>query len=142
MLRKTKLLPIFGLLLIFLGCSNSNNSSTDDNNKTKLIKTYIIKKNMDKNRTIEETFLNEMGFNFKNQKIIIDLNKTKNFFSKMRNKMKEKVKQIEDINVSKNSGIIVTENKVDIDLNSTKNLLNSISTLFKDIVSDINSTIK
>ncbi len=145
MLRKIRQLPIFGLLFILFGCANSNNNHIDEDNKTKLIKTDLINKKIDKNstkETIEETFLNEMGFNFKNEKIIIDLNKTKSFFSKITNKMEEKVKEIEDINISKESGVVVTEDKVDIDLNSTKNLLNSISSLFKNIILDINSTLK
>ncbi len=145
MLRKIRQFPIFGLLFILLGCANSNNNHIDEDNKTKLIKTELINKKIDKNstkETIEETFLNEMGFNFKNEKIIIDLNKTKSLFSKITNKMEEKVKEIEDINISKESGVVVTEDKVDIDLNSTKNLLNSISSLFKNIISDINSTLK
>jgi hypothetical protein len=150
--RNRHLFPIFGLLFIFLGCSNGNNSSTDDSNKTELIKRDLKQKSIEKNksneinRTIEETFLNEMGFDFKNQKIIIDLNKTKNFFSKMENKMEEKVKEVEnkiknsDINITRDAGVVVSKERVNIDLNRTKNLVNSISGLFKDIILDINKS--
>ncbi len=145
MLKKVMLLAFFGLLLVFLGCANGNNNHIEENNKTKSKKTNIINKNIDKNssnETIEETFLNEMGFNFKGEKIILDLNKTKNFFSRIRKKMENKVKEIKDINVTKESGVIITKNRVDIDLNSTKNLLNSISSLFKSIILDTNNSIK
>jgi hypothetical protein len=142
MMKKSSILPIFGAFLIFLGCSNSNKNSLNENNKTKLIKTDTIKAKKEQNSTIEESFLNEMGFNFKNQKIIIDLNKTKSFFSKIRNNIEKKVNEIEDINLSRESGVILTKDKLDIDLNSTKNLLNNISGLFKNIISDINKTLK
>ncbi len=141
-MKKSSILPIFGAFLIFLGCSNSNKNSLNENNKTKLIKTDTIKAKKEQNSTIEESFLNEMGFNFKNQKIIIDLNKTKSFFSKIRNNIEKKVNEIEDINLSRESGVILTKDKLDIDLNSTKNLLNNISGLFKNIISDINKTLK
>jgi len=142
MIKKSSILPIFGAFLIFLGCSNSNENSLNENNKTKLIKTDTIKAKKEQNSTLEESFLNEMGFNFKNQKIIIDLNKTKSFFSKIRNNIEKKVKEIEDINLSRESGVFLTEKKLDIDLNSTKNLLKNISGLFKNIISDINKTIQ
>ena len=65
----------------------------------------------------------------------------------MEKKLDEKAKEIEtkiesaDINMSRDTGIVITEDKFSIDLNSSKNLLNDISNLFKGIISDINRTI-
>ena len=92
-------LIIVSVFLFIFGCSNNNqNHSKNEVNKT------II----EKNSTVQETILNKMGFDFKNDKIIIDLNKSTNFFSKMGKKINEKSKEIEnkiksiDMNVSFN----------------------------------------
>jgi len=90
--------------------------------------------------------LNEMGFNFEDNKIIIDLNKSTNFFSKMQKKIKEKSKEIEnkikgvESNITKNSAIVITKKRVDIDLNKTKVILDNLSSIFKDIVADMNAS--
>jgi len=126
-------------LFILFGCSNSDKSTINRANS---------EKNLTKNnQTIEETLFQEMGFNFKEEKIIIDLNKTNNFFSNMEKKFDEKAKEIEskienaDINITRDSGVAITDEKFSIDLNSSKNLLNDISGLFREIISDINRTI-
>ena len=134
MFKKVKLIMIFGILSI-IGCSNNSNN-------TKEINRTVV----ERNSSHEETILNEMGFNFKDNKIIIDLNKSTNFFSKIEKKINEKSKEIEnkirgiESNISKNSGIIVREDKVNIDLNKTKSLLDNLSGMFRDIVKDINTS--
>jgi len=134
MFKKVKLIMIFGILSI-IGCSNNSNN-------TKEINRTVV----ERNSSHEETILNEMGFNFKDNKIIIDLNKSTSFFSKIEKKINEKSKEIEnkirgiESNISKNSGIIVTEDKVNIDLNKTKSLLDNLSGMFRDIVKDINTS--
>ncbi|NEW60624.1 hypothetical protein GSY74_04950 [Sulfurovum sp. bin170] len=126
-------------LFMVLSCSNSDETTT---------KEVITEKiSIEKNQTIEETVLQEMGFNFENEKIIIDFNKTNNFFLNMEKKLDEKAKEIEkkiqsaDINVTRDVGVVITDEKLSIDLNSTKNLLNDISELFEEIILDINRTI-
>jgi len=114
MFKKIGLLIVFGLLFN-MGCSDSSNN-------TKEINRTVIEKNISK----EETILNEMGFNFEDNKIIIDLNKSTNFFSQMEKKINEKSKEI--------------ENKVNIDLNKTKSKLDNLSSIFRDIVVDINAS--
>jgi len=134
MFKKIGLIIVFGLLFN-MGCSDSSN-------KTKEINPTVVEKNISK----EETILNEMGFDFEDNKIIIDLNKSTNFFSKMEKKIDEKSKEIEnkikgiESNITKNSGIVITENKVDIDLNKTKSVLDNLSSIFRDIVTDINAS--
>ena len=134
MFKKIGLIIVFGLLFN-MGCSDSSN-------KTKEINPTVVEKNISK----EETILNEMGFDFEDNKIIIDLNKSTNFFSQMEKKINEKSKEIEnkirgiESNITKNSGIVITEDKVDIDLNKTKSILDNLSSIFRDIVTDINAS--
>jgi len=134
MFKKIGLIIVFGLLFN-MGCSDSSN-------KTKEINPTVVEKNISK----EETILNEMGFDFEDNKIIIDLNKSANFFSQMEKKINEKSKEIEnkirgiESNITKNSGVVITEDKVDIDLNKTKSILDNISSIFRDIVADINAS--
>jgi len=134
MFKKIGLIIVFGLLFN-MGCSDSSN-------KTKEINRTVVEKNISK----EETILNEMGFDFEDNKIIIDLNKSTNFFSQMEKKINEKSKEIEnkirgiESNITKNSGVVITENKVDIDLNKTKSILDNLSSIFRDIVTDINAS--
>jgi len=134
MFKKVGLIIVFGLLFN-MGCSDSSN-------KTKEINSTVVEKNISK----EETILNEMGFDFEDNKIIIDLNKSTNFFSQMEKKINEKSQEIEnkirgiENNITKNSGVVITEDKVDIDLNKTKSILDNISSIFRDIVADINAS--
>ena len=106
MFKKIGLIIVFGLFFN-IGCYDSSNNS----NSTKEINKTIVDKNISK----EETILNEMGFNFEDNKIIIDLNKSTNFFSKMQKKIKEKSKEIEnkikgvESNITKNSAIVITK---------------------------------
>ena len=138
MLKIIRLISILGVIFIFIGCNKK--SSTNEKNITKLVK-------IDKNRTMEETFLNEMGFEYKNQKIVIDLNKTTNFFSRIEDTMKNRFKDIKnkikksDINITKDSGVNITKKKIDIDLNKTENTIDNISKLFKNIILDINRSL-
>jgi len=133
MFKKNGLIIVFGLLFN-MGCFDSNN--------TKEINSTVVEKNISK----EETILNEMGFDFEDNKIIIDLNKSTNFFSNMEKKINEKSREIEnkikgiESNITKNSGVVITENKVDIDLNKTKSVLDNLSSIFRDIVADMNAS--
>jgi hypothetical protein len=126
-----------------LSCSNSGDSTTIE--KSNIKEKKLISK--EKNQTTEETIMSEMGFDFGDEKIIIDINKTNDFFSTMKKRMEDKVKEIEnkiikaDINITRDGGFVVKDEKISIDLNHTKNLLNDISELFKEIILDINRTI-
>jgi hypothetical protein len=139
MFKKIKTILIYVLLFIFSACSDTDKSPIKEEVKEK---TTIEKK-----QTIEETLLQEMGFAFKDEKIIIDFNKTNNFFLNMEKKLDEKANEIEkkiqnaDINLTRDSGVVVTDDKFSIDLNSSKHLLNDISELFEEIILDINRTI-
>jgi hypothetical protein len=139
MFKYSKIVFIIIFLFTILGCSNSD--------KTTIKKEAVEEISIEKNQSIEETVLQEMGFEFKDKKIIIDFNKTNNFFLSIGEKLDEKAKNIEkkienaDINITRDAGVVVTDERVSIDLNSTKNLLNDISKLFEGIILDINRTI-
>jgi len=137
--NRKRLIIVFGLLFN-IGCFSSNTKKFTNN--TKEINKTII----EKNSTHEETILNKMGFDLQNDKIIIDLNKSTEFFSKMEKKINKKSKEIENKirgiegNLTKNSSVIITKDKVDIDLNKTKRLLDNLSTIFRNIVEDMNTS--
>jgi len=141
MFFNTKIVSVAVFLFMMLSCSNSDRSTIKG--EVEGSKNEII----EKKQTVEETFLQEIGFDFKGDKVIIDFNKTNNFFLSVERKLDEKAKEIEkkiqnrDINVTRDSGVVVSEDRVSIDLNSTKNLLNDIFKLFEDIILDINRTI-
>ncbi len=76
--------------LITTGCFKSQNDTTKDINKS------IKIKNLEKNSTKKETLLNKMGLEFKDKKIIIDLNKSGHFFSNLEKKIDKKAKEIKN----------------------------------------------
>ena len=139
MFKYIKLSFIIIILFTILGCSDSDESTINKEINKKI--------SVEKNKTKEETLLQEIGFEIQGKKIIIDLNKTNNFFSIVEKKIDKKAKEIEtkikkaDINITRDSGIIITENRFSVDLNSSKSLLNDISNLFEEIILDINKSI-
>ena len=139
MFKYIKIYSIIVFLFITLGCSSSDESTIKKEVKEKV--------SIEKSQTIEETVLQEMGFDFRGEKLIIDFNKTNNFFFNMEKRLDEKAEEIEkkiksaDINLTRDSGVVFTEDKFTVDLNSSKNLLNDISKLFEEIILDINRTI-
>ena len=143
MLKYFKISLIYIVMFFMLSCSNSGDITTIENSNIQ--KKELISK--EKNITLKETLMSEMGFDFGNEKIIIDINKTNNFFLHIGKKIEDKAKEIEkkilnaDINITRDGGVVVTDEKISIDLNDTKNLLNDISQLFEAIILDINRSI-
>lgn len=139
MFKYIKLSFIVIILFTILGCSDSDESTINKEINKKI--------SVEKNKTKEETLLQEIGFEIQGKKIIIDLNKTNNFFSIVEKKIDKKAKEIEtkikkaDINITRDSGVIITENRFSVDLNNSKSLLNDISNLFEEIILDINKSI-
>jgi len=90
--------------------------------------------------------LHQLGFDFKDEKITIDLNKSTNFFMQLEAEMEKKAKEIEtkiansELNMSENMGIELEGDQIGIDLNKSKNMFNQINILMKDIFLDTNST--
>jgi hypothetical protein len=139
---KRQKIVLFILLLLFTACNDKeeNQIAKVEENLTKELK---IKK-VDTPK--EKDLLGELGFDFKDDKIIIDINKTSNFFAQIELEMEAKAKEIEskivnaDINITKGMGIELEGNQIGIDLNKTQNMLQQINVLMKDIFLDINSS--
>jgi hypothetical protein len=94
----------------------------------------------------KDKIFNEMGFNFKDNKLTIDINKSNQFFHNMENKLEQKTLEIEqkiknsDINFSKGMGVNVTDERINIDLNETKKMLQQMNILMKEIFLDHKSS--
>jgi len=132
--------------MLFLTACNDKEESKE-NNMTKVEKNLTKELKIQKVETPKEKdLLEELGFDFKDDKIIIDINKTSNFFAQIESEMKAKAKEIEskivnsDINMTKDMGIELEGNQIGIDLNKTQNMLQQINVLMKDIFLDINSS--
>ena len=140
-MKKHKIV-LFILVLLFTACTDKeeNQVSTIEENLTKELKIKKVK------IPKEQDLLGELGFDFKDDKIIIDINKTSNFFAKIESEMEAKAKEIEskivnaDINITKGMGIELEGNQIGIDLNKTRNMLQQINILMKDIFLDINNS--
>jgi uncharacterized protein YpuA (DUF1002 family) len=94
----------------------------------------------------EDKILNEMGFDFKDNKLTIDINKSNEFFTNMQKQLEKKTLEIEqkiknsDINFSKGMGVDVTDETINIDLNETKKMLHQMNILMKEIFLDKKSS--
>ena len=134
---------LLGVLFIFLllGCQSDEVTLLSDKNSTKIQK---AEKALEQEGEKGNGLLREMGLIFEKEKIIIDLNRTDNFFLDLEKRADEKAKSIEkeleEINISRDAGILIEETKLSIDLNKTKNLLDNLSHLFETILFDANST--
>ncbi len=133
---------LFIFILFLTGCNDKeeNNVAKVEENLTKELKIKEVK------IPKEKDLLGELGFDFKEDKIIIDINKTSNFFAQIESEMEVKAKEIEskivnaDINITKGMGIELEGNQIGIDLNKTQNMLQQINVLMKDIFLDVNSS--
>ena len=131
---------IFMLFLTACNDKEENSIAKTEQNLTKELKIKEVE------IPKEKDILGELGFDFKDDKIIIDINKTSNFFAQIESEMKVKAKEIEskivnaDINITQGMGIELEGNQIGIDLNKTQNMLQQINVLMKDIFLDINSS--
>ena len=130
---------IIVLMPLMVACTNGENQVEEIE-----IKKPIVAKQSEVKQ--EADMLNRLGFDFKDEKIIIDINKTSHFFEMLETQMENKAKEIEnkiinaDINMTEGMGIHIEGDEIGIDLNKTKNMLQQINILMKDIFLDINST--
>ena len=137
---KKQTLLLVAALLLFTACNQEEEqlAVVVEKNLTKELKTIIPE------APKEQDLLGELGFDFKDDKIIIDINKTSNFFAQIEAEMEMKAKEIEskivnaDINITQGMGIELEGDQIGIDLNKTQNMLQQINVLMKDIFLDIN----
>jgi len=149
----TKKIYLLSISLFFTSCDNTTvvqDESTQDNiaQIVKELKSGVSNKE-DQNlstATIEKTIFQEMGIEFSDEKLIIDINKTNNFFGtlekRLENRVEKQIKKIEqiDINITRDMGIDIQNEEIKIDLNKTKNMLDNISHIFETILFDSNSS--
>ncbi|MCK5854566.1 MAG: hypothetical protein KAG56_05045 [Sulfurovaceae bacterium] len=152
---------LLSIFLFFVSCDN--NIYVEDENEqdsitkiVKEIKSGVLQreaKEVEQNRSthkIEKSIFQEMGIEFSDEKLIIDINKTNNFFGTLENRLERQAKEFEheiekkieqiDINISRDLGINIQEEEIKIDLNKTKNMLDNISHIFETILFESNST--
>lgn len=139
-MKKLNILFAMTLLLFMVGCDEP----VENEPKKEMLKVEVAEKPINKEE--ENDLLYQLGFDFKDDKIVIDINKTSNFFEKIELQMENKAKEIEqkienaDINITKGMGIELEGEQIGIDLNQTRNMLQQINILMKDIFLDINTS--
>jgi len=89
----------------------------------------------------------KIGIDISNDKISIDLNKTKSFFNalgktleKKANEVQEKIEH-DDGNFSENVGVVISDEKIDIDMKKASsfldNIFNEITTIAEETLKEI-----
>ena len=155
---------LFSLFLLFTSCDNSVRVQDESGQDSiaqivKELKSGVSKKEVEQKKEAEQnlstsktkkTMLEEMGIEFSDEKLIIDINKTNNFFGTLERRLERQAKKFEqevekkieqiDINISRDLGINIEEEEIKIDLNKTKNMLDNISHIFETILFESNST--
>ena len=137
MLNTTNKGSIFIILLFFIGCQSDENLVEEKSNESELTKKEVATK-QDKSDT--SSLLSELGLSFEQEKIIIDINKTGQFFETLEGSLEEKMASV-DLNITRDAGVIISDDKVSVDLNKTKKLLDNVSSFFETVINDINRSI-
>ena len=135
-------LTIFSMLFL-AACENKEEVLVEE----KRVETKKIER-IEANISKEEKgdLLHQLGFDFKDEKIVIDINKTSHFFEQLEVQMQDTAKEIEtkiansELNMSEGMGIQLEGEQIGIDLNKSKNMLQQINILMKDIFLDINAS--
>ena len=130
-----KIVNLLSILIIIIGCGNEDEIRIMEKNETKVIPKVSKKVAVEK---AEETLLNQMGLEFSNDKIIIDINKSSHFFLGIEKKIETQTKEItEEISSFEMN---ITDDYVHIDLNQTKKILENLSGFFESMIFDLNTT--
>jgi len=145
-MKKKSILLFTTLLILFSACEDKESKAIE---KAKLEEAKKVAQKLEKEASQPKTandLLKTLGFDFNGEKVVIDLNKTNNFFENLNRRIESEAKTIEhkiesaDINFTKGIGIEIKKDKIDIDLNKTRNMLQQLNILIKDIVLDINNS--
>lgn len=140
MRKKIYLFSILSSLLIFTSCDDNMSLIIEQNISTS---TQSESNKSEKSSLNKKTVFQEMGIEFNNDKLIIDINKTDNFFKTLDKRFEKKLEQeIDkmDINISRDLGINIEEDEIKIDMNKTKNMLDNISHIFEALLFESNTT--
>ncbi len=138
----TKNIYFLAILLLFTSCEDNIVEKIE-----KVEKKQVEEQNISTPSKKQKSVFQEMGIEFSGDKIIIDINKTDNFFGtldkriekKIEKEIKHKIEKI-DINISRDAGINIDDKEINIDLNKTKNMLDNISHIFESVLFESNST--
>jgi len=137
-----RLLTTIAILLTFSGCQNAKENQAEHDAKVAAqakaeLRAELKKEQEEKDRQHEEQMrqnnkLAHMGITTDNGKLIIDTNKTKDFFQQMAANIKvhadKFAKDMEKGTIDdKEAGIEVNETHINIDLNKTKSFLDTWS---------------
>jgi len=131
----TKKIYLLSIFLLFTSC--------EDNIVERVEKKQVEEQNISTPSKKQNSIFQEMGIEFSGDKIIIDINKTDNFFGtldkRIEKEIENKIEKI-DINISRDAGINIDDKEINIDLNKTKNMLDNISHIFESILFESNCT--
>ena len=156
----TKKIYLLSIFLFFISCDNIKNIEDDSNSdniakivkelKSSVLQKEKTKEDIEHNISTSKTIFQEMGIEFSSEKLIIDINKTNNFFGTLEKKLERQVQKVEDevekkietidINLTRDMGIDIQNEEIRLDLNKTKNMLDNISHIFETILFESNST--
>jgi len=137
---RTKILTTLTLLFLLAGCQNSTESQAEHDAKiaaqakaelrAELKQAEEAKAKKQAEALKKENKLAHIGITSSDGKLIIDTNKTKNYFQKLAEKLKAHAdKFAKDFNEGKindpQAGVVVTDTQINIDLNKTKSFLDT-----------------
>jgi len=95
-----------------------------------------------------EDLFQKIGVDINNEKINIDLTKTKNFFSALQNTLQEKAQTIQKdisegkIDLEENIGIKVDNEHINIDLNKTKRFIEDLGKKIENFLGEIDKAVE
>ena len=139
MFQNINKLALIFLLFTFNGCKSENILDNDKN----ITKGNINVKKID-NSQKEDNLLHKIGILAKEDKIVIEPKKTKEFFEKLAKTLEKDAKELEAKNKKiqeEDIGISANKDKITIDLNKTKTFLEKFSKELEKIAKDIEKTI-
>ncbi len=150
------LLIILVLLFSFSGCQDAqekqaqHDAQVAQQAKAELRAELKAKEEARKKKELEQQKkdkLSKVGITTENGKIIIDTNKTKDFFKNIANKMKHKMEKLsKDIEKGmikeKEAGVEVDETHINIDLNKTKSFLENFGKKVQGFVKEFDTIAK
>ena len=95
-----------------------------------------------------EDLFQKIGVDISNEKINIDLTKTKDFFNALQNTLHEKAQTIQKdvsegkIDLEKNVGIKVDNEHINIDLNKTKRFIEDLGKKVENFLGEIDKAVE
>ncbi len=141
------------LLLTFSGCGDNKEEQAKHDAKVaqearaELLVELKVKEEALRKAQVEaqkNDKLSKIGISTTDGKIVIDTNKTKNFFKEFGNRFKKKVEKFstdleKGIVQDKNAGIEIDNKHINIDLNKTKSFIEGWGKRMQDFVRDMDT---